>query len=462
MKKQILLFLIIVLLSGCKEEFNSIQPTPLTKPQNQARIAAVAAAAAPEVYIPQELSSNDFNNSASTWSWSRSRSSDHFIVFWAKPYGSNDPNSTAVPAAYRVNITDLLSKAEGFFQLNVTQLGFANLATSKLNRYKMMIFINYQTEWLATGSGYDNVIGALWVSPATMQPVGHVIGHEIGHCFQYQVFADQGVGGFRYGFGGNGGNGFWEQTANFQGFQSYPSTVFTAYDFTVYKDNYHRHVHHEWYRYASYFILYYWEFKRGRDFVGKLWRESRQPEDPIQAYMRLNGINVATFNGEIYDQAVRFVTWDIPSLRTYGTDYHGAQTWNYTRLTDGSYQVAYNRAPGTTGYNVIPLTVPAAGTVVSTVFTGMVNAPGYNQVANPARAGWRHGYVALLNTGERRYSGMWTNNATSSFTVPAGTVKLWYVVTGAPTTYAPHPWDENEANDDQWPYKVKFTNSSVL
>ena len=115
MKKQILLFLIIALLAGCKEEFNSIQPTQLTKPQNQARIAAVAAAAAPEVYIPQELSSNDFNNSASTWSWSRSRSSDHFIVFWAKPYGTNDPNSTAVPAAYRVNITDLLIKAEGFF-----------------------------------------------------------------------------------------------------------------------------------------------------------------------------------------------------------------------------------------------------------------------------------------------------------------------------------------------------------
>ena len=68
MKKQILLFLVIVLLSGCKEEFNSIQPTPLIKPQKQANTAALAAAA-PEVYIPQELSSNDFNNSSSTWSW---------------------------------------------------------------------------------------------------------------------------------------------------------------------------------------------------------------------------------------------------------------------------------------------------------------------------------------------------------------------------------------------------------
>jgi hypothetical protein len=58
MKKQILLFLIIVLLSGCKDEFNSLQPAQLTNPQKQAKTASVAAAA-PEVYIPQELSSND-------------------------------------------------------------------------------------------------------------------------------------------------------------------------------------------------------------------------------------------------------------------------------------------------------------------------------------------------------------------------------------------------------------------
>lgn len=424
----------------------------------------VVSSAAPEIYIPVELRSNNFNDPASTWSWSRSRQSDHFVVFWGKGYGTNDPGSTAVPAAYRVNINDLLAKAEGFFQLNVNQLGFAQLGVgrSNLDRYKMMIFLHYQTAWLATGAGYDDVIGALWISPNTCQPVGHTIGHEVGHSFQYQVFADQRIGGFRYGFGGNGGNGFWEQTAQFQGFQSYPPQVFTAYDFTVYKNNYHRHVHHEWYRYASYFIHYYWEYKRGRNFIGRLWRESRQPEDPLQAYMRLNGINVSQLNAEIYDAATRFVTWDIPSLRTLGTNYHGAQTFNYTRLSDGSIQVAYNRCPGTTGYNVIPLTVPAAGTNVSAAFTGMVNASGYNRVANPARAGWRYGYVALLTNGQRVYSPMYSNTVgTAGFTVPTNCSKLWFVVTGAPNTYAPHPWDENEANDDQWPYKVRFTNTAV-
>ena len=49
-----------------------------------------------------------------------------------------------------------------------------------------------------------------------------------------------------------------------------------------------------------------------------------------------------------------------------------------------------------------------------------------------------------------------------SFTVPENTDKLWFVVVGAPNTYVAHAWDENESNDDQWPYTVKFTNTDIL
>ena len=95
---------------------------------------------------------------------------------------------------------------------------------SMLDNYKMQIYLIYQDEWLATGSGYDDKIGALWVNPSTCQPVGSTIGHEIGHSFQYQVYADkvnmEGAAkdlhhGFRYGFGpdGAGGCAFWEQCA---------------------------------------------------------------------------------------------------------------------------------------------------------------------------------------------------------------------------------------------------------
>jgi hypothetical protein len=326
-----------------------------------------------------------------------------------------------------------------------------------------MIFVYYQDEWLAAGAGYDDVIGSLWLSPSTCHPVGSVIGHEIGHSFQYQVFCDLGNGaGFRYGFGGNGGNGFWEQTAQWQSFQSYPQQIFTGYDLPVYIDNCHKHVIHESYRYASYFIHYYWADKHGIDMVGRVWREAKSPEDPFQAYMRLNNLSVSQFNDEIYEYAAKMVTWDLEALRTLGQNYIGSQKYSSSSLEDGSYMVSYEKCPGTTGYNVIPLNVPNAGIEVSTKFTGMVNAPGFNKV-DEKRSGWRYGYVALLADGTRVYSDKFSAiNGTAVFTIPNNCSKLWFVVTGAPNSYAPHPWDDVDTNDDQWPYKVKFTNTDIF
>lgn len=127
-------------------------------------------------------------------------------------------------------------------QTNIEKLKLAELGKGKsyLDKYKMEIYLLYQEEWLATGSGYDNKIGALWVNPSTCQPVGSTIAHEIGHSFQYQVYCDklcQGEtddlkSGFRYGYAGsNGGNGFWEQCAQWQSFQDYPEEMFTSYNF---------------------------------------------------------------------------------------------------------------------------------------------------------------------------------------------------------------------------------------
>ncbi|MCH7408992.1 DUF4859 domain-containing protein [Belliella sp. DSM 111904] len=418
-----------------------------------------------EIYIPNEFAEMDMSNNASTWSFQRSRQSDHFIVFWDKRYGEHDPNSTEVPEFFRVDIDNLLEKAESYYELNVYDFEFAKkgIGESNLDKYKMMIFLYYEEGWMAYGAGYDDVIGALWVNPATCKPVGAVIAHEIGHSFQYQVYCDlKGGSGFRYGFGGNGGNTFWEQTAQWQALQSYPEQIFTTHDFQVYIENYHRHLGHEWYRYASYFIHYYWAEKHGKEFIGNLWRMANEPEDPYQAYMRLQGISVEQFNDEIYEAASKNVTWDIEGLRAYGTSRIGDQKFNFQTLEDGSHQVTYNFAPGTTGYNVIPLNVPESSNTVTATFTGMVNAPGFNTVADVSRAGWRYGYVALLENGQRVYGTMSQGTTgTVSFEVPQNCSKLWFVVTGAPNSYLPHAWDEDESNDDQWPYKVKFTNTNI-
>jgi len=443
-------------------------------------------------YKPQEFKDLDMLRSDSKWSFVRSKQSTHFIVFWAKDFGK-DPNASTLPDAMRVDVDDLLKKAETFYDMNVNTLKFAEVGKGKsnLDKYKMEIYLLYQTDWLATGSGYDDVIGALWVNLGTCKPVGSVIAHEIGHCFQYQVYADllafggipnDFLRGFRYGFGGNGGNGFWEQSAQWQSFQSYPMEAFSSSNFGVYAENYHRHICHEFQRYASYFIHYYWADKHGIDFIGKLWREAKSPEDPIQAYMRLTGLTVDQLNTELYDAATKFVTWDLDAIRANGSNYIGQLTYKFYQLTDGTYQVAYSRCPGSTGYNVIPLNVPAAGTVLTTTFTGLTSGsalasgdPGqytddskvlttttYNSSLQ-TRAGWRYGYVALLSNGQRVYGEM--NRKTSAdvrFTVPEGCTKLWFVVLGAPSTYTPNAWDEKESNDDQWPYTVKFSNTDIL
>ncbi|MBE8722398.1 DUF4859 domain-containing protein [Sphingobacterium pedocola] len=418
-----------------------------------------------EIYIPKEFEDMNFYNNASTWSYDRSKESAHFIVFWGAGYGRNDPNSASVQETYRVDIDDLLAKAEQFYDVNIKTLKFAErgVGKSNLDKYKMMIFLHYTTEWMAFGGGYDDVIGALWINPATCKPVGSTIAHEIGHSFQYQVRCDLGANhGLRYGFGGNGGNAFWEQTAQWQAHQTYPMEAFSSYNFTVYTENYHRHIHHEWYRYASYFIHDYWASKHGIDIVGRVWRAATAPEDPVQAYMRVTGVDVNQFNDEIFEAATKFVTWDIDALRSNGANYIGKQTNSFRKQESGAFRVSYNRCPGTTGYNVVPLNLAPSGTILTTHFKGLPNATGFNPV-DASRAGWRYGYVALLENGTRVYGTMnRTAEGDASFTVPANCKNLWFVVSGAPTVYTPHAWDEDEANDEQWPYELSFTNTGIL
>lgn len=105
-----------------------------------------------------------------TWSKSRSKESDNFIVYWDKYYGNTIP--TNAPSTYKVDIDDLLKKAEFFYSLNIGKLAFCDENNSKVSKYKMMILLNHTTDWVCYGGGYDDMIGALWLSPNTCKPVG--------------------------------------------------------------------------------------------------------------------------------------------------------------------------------------------------------------------------------------------------------------------------------------------------
>ncbi|PKD21779.1 carbohydrate-binding protein [Salegentibacter salinarum] len=463
-KNTLLFFFLYTFVSGCSSDDSFVENDD-DKENSEEENNEIDPEGDLKIYIPNEFRDMDFDDNASTWSYNRSQESEHFIVFWGAEYGDENPGSENIPEQFRVDIDDLLEKSELFYDLNIVELKFAEVGTgnSKLDEYKMMIFLFHQEEWLATGAGYDDTIGALWVSPNTCQPVGHTIAHEIGHSFQYQVYSDlQNGHGFRYGFGGNGGNSFWEQTAQWQAFQAYPDQVFTAHDFDVYIQNYNTHIHHENYRYASYFIHYYWTSLHGKDFIGRLWKEAEEPEDPIEVYMRLTGIRAEQLNDEIYDAATKLTTWDIDELRELGEEYIGNHKYGYTSLEDGSHMVSPEFAPQTTGYNVIPLNVPKAGTEITVDFTGLPNQTGFNTV-DASIAGWRYGFVALREDGTRVYGEM--NQGTTAevnFLIPEDCTNLWFVVTGAPTEYSAHAWDDDNSNDDEWPYSVAFSETNIL
>jgi len=444
---------------------------------------------------------NDYTNPESRWCFARSKESEHFIVYWDKPFGDN-PNASTIPSSLRVDVDDLLEKAEQFYDTNVNKLGMAIEGESQVDNYKMIIHILYQTDWLAVGSGYDDKIGALWVNPSTCKPVGHTIAHETGHCFQYQVACDHRynfVGaytmrGWRYGFGPNtsGGNAFWEQCAQWQGFQNYLSQVF-GYDVTVWLANYHRHCCHEWMRYASYWWPFHLVEKHGHKAFGQLWRESKSPEDPMEAYTRLFcDNNWETFWDDYFEYATKLQNYEFEEIHEYLSLKYSARNYKTQMYMneDSVWQVAYASCPETAGLNLIPLKGYKQGEDVTVTFEGLnpgdalhasdpgkswngdpldgANATKYTTVSKYNTAGkaadrcWRYAIVAVVNDGVKNGRTVVSEmqkgtDGTFSFTVPEKTIRLSLLVVATPKTYNRHAWDETDSNDAQWPYRVKFS-----
>lgn len=425
------------------------------------------------VYRPNYLRNNNFDDEKSQYCWSRSKQSDHFVVFWEPEFGS-DP--TQAPEPYTFNPDDLLERAEKAFVVYTTQLGFSKLGNSKtLDSNKIIMLVHYTDVWRATGSGVDNRVGTLDVNPAAANTT-ITTAHEIGHTFQYIVGCDEGTQhGWRYGFGPNasGGCGWWESCAQWQAFKVYPEQQFTSTWANPWKYAHLNLLHEEW-RYYNFFVQDYWCELHGADFIGRLWKESTYPEDPVETYQRMNNASQADFCRDMYNYATRAITWDIEALRTAGRRYTDRFETSLHNAGDGWWQVDSAQCPQNYGFNVIRLRVPAAGTVVKASFKGIAGAKGY-RAYQVDKAGWRYGFVALQSDGTRVYGDMYADaEGTAEMTIPAETTNLWFVVSGAPTEHFRHAWEMGTdefgndvhtpatlSNDEQWPYQVRFTGTNL-
>ncbi|MBV4358209.1 DUF6055 domain-containing protein [Pinibacter aurantiacus] len=406
------------------------------------------------IYMPNQLKSNNFNDNNSQWSYERMDWSDNAVVFWEKGFGS-DPSSSATK---KVDIKTMLSNIEHDYKFYYDTMHFVKAGQTKADQYRTIIMLYEQADWLATGSGYDSQTGAIWINYSAAND-NATLAHEIGHTFQYLNSCD---GNYAFTGSQNYIGQIWEQTAQYQATLLYPTAYFSYIPSFLPKT--HLNLLHEDNRYSNFYHLQYWHLLHGIDFVGKLWQQAITGEDAVEAYQRITGINQSQFNDEIYDYARRTLNWNFLH-KSYYTNYVLSSSASYTQnakvnaMGDGYYIIDTSRCVQNYGFNALQLTVPAAGTVVQVAFEGVKGNSLYNTTYDQY-AGWRWGFVAVTSTGSVEYGAMNSSNSGSaSFTVPNNTSRLYLVVSGAPTQHFHHAWDNNLANDEQYPWKAKFENT---
>ncbi len=437
---------------------------------------------------PSTYSNNDFTNKNSTYCFQRSAESEHFVVFWAKGLTKQSNGNLTGGASNSVcNVNTLLRNAERIWDVYVNELGFLAPGSSTTDQVKIEMFVVNQSEWRADGSGTE---GTVWTAgrgsekTPSQQKVGlfHcnawaasdnvTVAHEIGHTFQYLVSADLGMNhGLNYVLGENSsGNEWWEDCANWQAHKVYPDRQFAS-NWGNNQESHHLNIIHEDARYNNCYYQDWWCQQHGLNTIGRVWRESVKPEDPIQAYMRIFGLNDSTFADEQFEGYAHIAAMDIKSWKTHGQHLIGSEQQRLTDVPDdivqshlngeeGWWIVSPEYCPQNYGYNANPLKVPTAGTVVKASFKGLTGVTGYRSIL-PERAGWRYGFVAYSSDGTRTYGTMGRDTEGEvSITVPEGCTHLWLVVMGAPTKWWTHSWNNNASDDEQWPYAVKFTNSA--
>lgn len=353
--------------------------------------------------------------------------------------------------------------AEDIYTWLIDVAGFANWTTSKAAQYKIVVFVRYENSTAGSSWGTSDVaaasVGQAGIMKTNKHGVPGVLQHEMTHCFQYIAQRD-GAQGF------TGSSAIYEMTAQWslcQRWADWPDLEYSH--FKPFMQNTHKAFLHEDNAYHAPYVLIYWEYKHPL-MVSRVWKENEKGvTDPVETYKHLANLTQEEFNDDMFECVSRFVTWDIPHLKEANAKHIDKHQYKLKEISASKFQAHPETCPQNYGYNCIKLKAPAAGKTVAIDFKGNIGLNGY-KIKNGVYKGWRYGFVALKENGERIYGEVNKEDSKRiTFTVPEGGIKyLWFVVMGAPTTHWKHlkPSDNGGvADNNDWPYEFTLNGTTL-
>ena len=382
-----------------------------------------------EIYIPNDLKSNDFTQTDSKWSYARCAYTDDIIVFWEKPFGNDLSKAPDLEGHnMKVDLPNLLTRLQAFYDFYKHDLQFIKPG-SNADRYRMMVMLNYSLEGTAYGGDYDNTIGALWIAPNRVQDKKlNCIAHELGHSFQSMISCDKQGESW-------GGGGIFEMTSQWMLFNVNPEwPTDENYHWKAFIDHANLRFLDGENIYHSPYVLEYWSMKHGKTVIGDLFRQGKRGEDPASTYMRMFALSNEDFAKEVVDCYARLLTFDFPGKHEMNKKYAGEF------LNDKPLQMF--------GANVIPIDTKGKK-VAKVTFTGESKDDGY-----------AYRLVAVNHQAKATYGEILTRQkGTVKLTLPADTRAVYLVITGYPKgEYKPYTFNpySHEKPEEAHIYKYKF------
>ena len=405
---------------------------------------ALSASAQPEgkkIYIPRDLRNNDFTQDSSQWSYSRMACTKDFVVFWEKPYGHDLSKAPALNGHdMTVNLPNLLEKLQTFYDYYRDSLKFI-LPGSKAEEYRMMAMINYSLESTAYGGAYDNVIGALWITPSRLRDRQlNAVAHEVGHSFQSQIYCD----GYPRGMNG----AIYEMTSQWMLWHVNPLWMDDeTYHWNDYCKQTHLRFLHNENRYHTAHVQEYWSEKRGLTVMADLFRECKRHEDCAEAYMRHFGLTLEQMSDEMLDCACHILAMDYKRIKPLVAKYAFKIQTPTDTDANGWQSPKEGYAPQTFGFNVFQLPTDGNGKLKVKV-----------ESLTKAREGGVRFALVLQDKDGRIIYGPRSSKQHDELQYPKDDIaRAYLVVLGAPAQYKTiHQRYDTNANEQTFPFRFKI------